>query len=48
LLKPGGKAGKPTTGAHSKGELYMDSQATLWVCVASGTPGTWRRVTTTT
>lgn len=46
-LKPAGTAGKPTTGTHSKGELYLDSQATLWLCVANGTPGTWRRFTTT-
>jgi len=47
-LKPGSGAGKPTTGAHSKGELYMDSAAKLFVCTASGTPGTWRRISTTT
>ena len=47
FLKPGGTAGKPTTGAHLKGELYMDSAARLFVCVADGTPGTWKRVDTT-
>jgi hypothetical protein len=47
-LKPAGRAGKPTTGAHTKGELYMDSAAKLFVCTASGTPGTWRRISTTT
>jgi hypothetical protein len=45
-LVPGPSAGKPA-GAHSKGELYMDSAATLFVCTAEGTPGTWRQVTTT-
>jgi hypothetical protein len=45
-LVPGPSAGKPV-GAHSKGELYMDSAATLFVCTAEGTPGTWRQVTTT-
>ncbi len=48
MLKPrGGTAGKPTTGAHAKGEISMDSKATLWVCTVGGTPGTWRKVATT-
>jgi len=46
LLVPKGTAGKPK-GLHSKGELYLDSNATLFVCTASGFPGTWRQVTTT-
>jgi hypothetical protein len=46
-ITPKGTAGRPTTGAHSKGELYMDSAAALFVCTASGTPGKWRKVTTT-
>jgi len=48
MLKPkGGTPGKPTSGEHTKGELFMDSEAALFVCTASGTPGTWRRFTTT-
>jgi hypothetical protein len=47
LLIPGGTVGRPTTGAHRQGELYMDSAGALFVCTAAGTPGTWRRVTTT-
>jgi hypothetical protein len=47
MLMPGGAVGKPTTGEHTEGELYMDSEATLFVCTADGTPGTWRRFTTT-
>ena len=47
LLVPKGTAGRPTTGAHTKGEISMDSAAALFVCTASGTPGTWRKVTTT-
>jgi hypothetical protein len=43
----GTATGKPTTGTHSKGEIYMDSAGTLFVCTADGTPGTWRRFTTT-
>ena len=44
-LVPGSSAGAPG-GAHSKGEVYMDSAATLWVCVAGGNPATWKKVTT--
>jgi hypothetical protein len=46
-LNPKGTTGKPTSGAHTKGEIYMDSAGTLFVCTANGTPGTWRKVTTT-
>jgi hypothetical protein len=46
-LTPKGTAGKPTSGAHTKGEIYLDSAGTLFVCTANGTPGTWRTVTTT-
>ena len=46
MLKPAGSAGKPTTGSHAKGEIYMDSAGTLFVCVRGGTPGRWRKLTT--
>jgi hypothetical protein len=46
FLPPGPTAGAPTTGTHSKGELYMDSAAKLWLCVVNGTPGTWQRLAT--
>jgi hypothetical protein len=46
-LVPTDSAGKPTTGTHQKGEIYMDSATTLFVCTASGTPGKWRKVSTT-
>ena len=42
LLKLKSSAGRPTSGTHTKGEIYMDSAGTLFVCVASGNPGTWR------
>lgn len=45
-LFPASSVGRPT-GNHRKGELYMDSNAALFVCTAEGTPGTWRRFTTT-
>jgi hypothetical protein len=48
-LRPGTRAGAPnaTTNAHKKGELYMDSEGTLFVCTDDGTPGSWKRFTTT-
>ncbi len=45
MLKPGSSVGAPT-GAHSKGEVYMDAEATLWVCWESGNPARWKRITT--
>lgn len=46
-LVPQFTAGKPSSGAHQKGEIYMDSTGALFVCTASGTPGTWNKITTT-
>ncbi len=43
-LAPKGTAGKPTSGSHLKGEIYMDSNGSLFVCTADGTPGTWKKV----
>jgi hypothetical protein len=45
-LQPRPTAGKPTTGLHLAGEVYMDSKGTLFICKAGGNPGTWRRVST--
>ncbi len=45
-LKPAGSTGKPS-GAHAKGEIYMDKAGALFVCVAGGTPGRWRKLTST-
>ncbi len=49
MLDPGGSVGKPTSGTHNQGEIYMDSAGTLFVCTAGDgtTVGTWRKVTTT-
>jgi hypothetical protein len=47
MLKPGGTAGKPTTGTHNKGEIYMDSAGTLFVCTTSTTAAKWKRVSAT-
>jgi hypothetical protein len=47
VLVPKTSTGRPTTGTHAKGEIYMDSAGTLFVCTKGGTSGTWRKVTTT-
>lgn len=44
-LTPMRTTGKPATGTHNQGELAMDSAGTLYLCVASGSPGTWKTVT---
>jgi len=46
-LVPKSTAGRPKAGAHAKGEIYVDSNGAIFVCVKGGTPGTWRKVTTT-
>ncbi len=47
MLVPGASVGRPTTGPHVAGEIYMDSAASLFVCIGSGSPGTWVKVATT-
>ena len=46
MLKPAGTLGKPTTGTHTKGEIYMDKAGALFVCTAGDgtTVGTWKKV----
>jgi hypothetical protein len=36
-----GTAGSPGSGTHIAGELYLDSTATLFICITAGAPGTW-------
>jgi len=43
-LRPSNTQGSPASGAHAVGELYVDNQGALYFCVASGTPGTWKKV----
>ncbi len=43
LLTPGPTAGKPASGTHARGEVYVDANGVHWHCVAAGTPGTWVR-----
>ena len=33
--------GPPTTGTWATGDVIIDSGGALWICSASGTPGTW-------
>ncbi len=43
-LVPASTAGAPTSGAHSMGELFLDSGGALYLCKATGTPGTWKLI----
>ncbi|MCB0995615.1 MAG: hypothetical protein KDB21_11025, partial [Acidimicrobiales bacterium] len=43
-LLPSVTAGPPASGEHTAGELVVDSAHNLFLCVADGTPGTWRRI----
>jgi hypothetical protein len=47
-LRPGGAAPITLANAHQAGELYEDETGVLWLCVAAGTPGTWRELGGTT
>jgi hypothetical protein len=44
-LIPNTKPGKPTSGEHKKGEIMLNG-ASLFLCTAAGTPGTWKKVVT--
>jgi hypothetical protein len=46
-LYPRTNPGKPTTGSHQIGELSLDKVGALFICTVAGTPGTWRKVSTT-
>jgi hypothetical protein len=37
-------AGPPTTNLHVAGELVLDANADLYLCKATGTPGTWKLI----
>ena len=43
-LRPGGEAPITLTNAHAVGELYEDATGELWLCIAAGSPGTWRQI----
>jgi hypothetical protein len=43
-LAPRATAGHPTSGAHRRGELVVDSRGRLWLCTKGGSPGTWKQL----
>jgi hypothetical protein len=43
-LIPRGIVGAPKSGYHQRGELFLDRNCALFICIATGTPGTWKRV----
>ena len=46
-LDPAATPGAPQSGTHHKGELYVDSNGQLFLCIAdsiNGTAGTWKQV----
>jgi hypothetical protein len=43
-LEPANTPGRPTTGNHQRGELFVDSNGDLFFCKDSGTPGNWFQV----
>jgi hypothetical protein len=45
-LRPNSQPAPPLTltNAHLTGELYEDSDGTLWLCVVAGSPGSWRKL----
>jgi hypothetical protein len=42
-LIPSASQGSPTSGRHLNGEIMMDGSGNLYICVQSGTPGSWKR-----
>jgi hypothetical protein len=43
-LFPADTAGAPQSGSHFKGELVVDLNGDLYLCVQDGQPGTWRKI----
>ena len=43
-LVGGTGSGSPASGSHVLNDLSVDQTGSLWVCVGSGTPGTWQQV----
>lgn len=42
-LYPSPAIGHPSAGFHDRGEITMDAAASLWICIAPGIPGIWKR-----
>jgi len=45
-LTPAPTTGAPTMDPHKAGDLFLDTDANLYICTKSGSPGTWVRVMT--
>jgi hypothetical protein len=43
-LKLAPAVGAPSAGEHEAGEIMLDSQADMYLCKKSGTPGTWKKI----
>lgn len=43
-LIPNGVAAPSRSDAHSIGEIVEDAEGDLWLCVAAGSPGMWRKL----
>jgi len=43
-LVPNLSAGPPSAGTYTTGDVFCDAVGNLWVCVATGTPGVFRKV----
>jgi hypothetical protein len=43
-LQPQDDAGAPTSGDYSKGDMLVDANGVLYLCVADGNPGNWIKV----
>ncbi len=44
LLTPSGSSGAPSSGTHAAGELAVDTNGKVYICVTAGTPGTWQTI----
>ena len=46
-LRPSATTGAPTSGTHKRGELFVDNQGNLFLCIADSIgsgAGTWKKV----
>jgi hypothetical protein len=40
----GTTSGAPTTGTFAVGDFVIAQNASIWICISAGTPGTWSQV----
>jgi hypothetical protein len=43
-LTPSSTTGHPTVNNYLAGDIFVDKNVTIWICITSGNPGTWRRI----